>query len=462
MLRADLTERRLDSPPPPSILRYILAGGPSKDGLPARVLAEIDQREAFAERLIGWVQLSVVLFFTSLYAIAPRAQGSAGENFVPMTLAAYAVFTLFRLWLSYRITLPRWVLVLSILVDVALLCGLIFSFHIQYGQPAAFYLKTPTLMYMFLFIGLRTLRFDPRFVLMTGITGAAGWLGLVTYAMMSDRGHMHVTRSYVEYLTSNSILIGAEIDKTLTILGVTAILTLGLYRGRQVFFDAVRAEAAAEDLKLFFAPEVADQITAAEALPSAGHGETRTAAILFVDVRSFTATADGMPPEQVMAILARYQEVALHVIEQHGGQVDKFLGDGILATFGAVQHSETFAADALRATRAVIAAMEAARPDFTAMGWSRAFEVGAGVACGSVTVGVVGARGRLEFTVIGNAVNRAAKLETANKAERTRALTDADTLTLAQAQGYDAAPLALRQGQTVTGLTRPVDLVVLA
>ena len=443
-------------------LRYIVTGGPSRDGMPARVLAELDLREAAAERLIGWVQLFVVVFFAALYTIAPRATGATGTNYVPETLAVYFAFTVLRLGLSYRITLPDWVLLLSIGVDVALLCGLIFSFHLQYDQPAAFYLKAPTLLYMFIFIAVRTLRVDPRFVLTTGIAFALGWLGLVGYALLTDMGDMRVTRDFVTYITSNSILIGAEIDKMLTILGVTGILTIALYRGRQVLFDAVKSNAAEQDLRQFFAPDVASSITEAEAMPGAGHGEARAVAILFVDVRGFTLTAEALAPAAVIAILTRYHEVALQTIEAHGGQVDKFLGDGILATFGAVQDSTTHAADALRAAQAVIAATDAARPDFAALGWPRDFQVGASVACGMVTVGVVGARGRLEFTVIGNAVNLAAKLENANRPQRTRALTDADSYATALAQGYADTGLPVRAGQTLPGFARAVDVVVLA
>jgi len=443
-----------------STLRYVIAGGPSKDGLPTRVLAELDQREAAAERLIGWAQLFVIVFFASLYAIAPRATGSTGINFVPALLAGYFAFTVLRLGLSYRFTLPEWFLLISIGVDVAFLCGLIFSFHLQYDQPAAFYLKVPTLLYMFIFIGVRTLRFDPRFVLTTGIAMAVGWMGMLSYALMTDMGEMRITRDFVAYLTSNSILIGAEIDKMLTILGVTAILTIALYRVRQTMFDAVKSNAAAEDLRQFFSPEVASSITSAEAMPAAGGGEARAAAIMFVDVRGFTATAETMAPEAVIDILTRYHEIALPVIEQHGGQVDKFLGDGILATFGAVHDSPTYAADGLRAARAVVAALDAVPDDFAALGWPRTFEVGASVACGTVTVGVVGAHGRLEFTVIGNAVNLAAKLEAANKSQGTRALTEGGSYALAQTQGF-LPVLPVRPGQTLAGVARAVDIVVL-
>ena len=444
----------------PHWLAYIRAGGPVAAALPARVRLEIDRREAAAERLIGWVQLGFVLFFATLYALAPRAEGSTGATFVPATLAAYLTFTLFRLALSYRVTLPGWFLFLSMVVDVALLCGLIFSFHIQYQQPAAFYLKAPTMIYLFIFIALRVLRFDPRYVLMSGLIAVAGWILMVGYALYSDMGEMFITRNYVEYLTSNAILIGAEIDKVITLLGVTLILSFAQYRARSVFFDAIRSHSAAEDLSQFFAPEVARTITAAETLPGAGTSETRDAAILFVDVRGFSTTAATLAAEAVMQVLALYQQTAQDVIARHNGRIDKFMGDGILATFGAVEPSDTFAADALHAAHDLLDALDAL--DCAALGWPGLFRTGAAVASGRVTVGVIGGGGRLEFTVIGHAVNLASKLETANKDQGTRALTDASTLHLALAQGYEAQDLPLRPATAIMGLSDPVDLVVLA
>lgn len=440
---------------------YMFGTGRGGKIIPGRVLDEIDRREAASERLIGWVQLGIVVAFGTLYFLAPRAEGGFGASFVPLTLGAYLAFTLFRVVMSYRTMLPNWFLAGSIVVDVALLCGLIFSFHIQYQQPAAFYLKAPTMIYLFIFIALRALRFDPRFVLTAGLVATAGWIGMVAYALVTDMGDMHITRNYVDYLTSNTILIGAEIDKVLTLLGVTAILSFALYRARDVLFDAIESRAAANDLKQFFSPEVATTITQSADLPGAGSSVTREAAILFVDVRGFTSTADRMPPVAVMSVLARYQQVALPVIERNGGQIDKFMGDGILATFGAVQDSATYAADALRAAVEVIAALDAEAEGFAAAGWPGTLRTGVGVACGTVTVGVVGAQGRLEFTVIGNPVNRASKLEAANKPLGTRALTDRETLFRAGMQGYEA-PVRTTRRRQIDGLSTAVEVVVLA
>lgn len=439
---------------------YILRGGPPEAGLPDRVRAEIKAREQASERLISWVQLVLVLFFATLYAIAPRAEGASGFNFVPFALAAYFLFTVLRVVLSYRFELPEWYLLISIGVDMALLVGLIFSFHIQYDQHPSFYLKAPTLMYVFIFIGLRALRFDPRFVLTTGLVAVTGWLGLVFYAAFADMDGMRVTRNYVEYLTGNSILIGAELDKTMVILAVTILLSAALYRGRSLLFAASRDQTAAADLKRFFAPEVAASITNSHAELQAGEGSLRDAAILYADIRSFTSTSSQLPPEKVLAVLAEYQNLAVEVIHQEGGRVDKFLGDGILATFGAVMPSTSYAADAVRAAARLVDAVAQNQDRFVKAGWPGDLKIGTAVAAGPVTVGVIGSKTRLEFTVIGDAVNRAAKLEDANKAQASEVLTDQPTWNLAVAQGYDGNAPELRLEQPVAGIRGPVDLAI--
>ncbi|MFP3386859.1 adenylate/guanylate cyclase domain-containing protein, partial [Tritonibacter sp. SIMBA_163] len=78
---------------------------------------------------------------------------------------------------------------------------------------ASFYLKAPTLLYVFIFIALRALRFEARFVLAAGLTAAAGWALLVLYVVTVNPEDPMITRNYVTYLTANSVLLGAEFDK---------------------------------------------------------------------------------------------------------------------------------------------------------------------------------------------------------------------------------------------------------
>lgn len=133
-----------------------------------------DQKDA-SERLIGWVQLSVILGFAVLFLLSPKTHETAAYmRPTGWAIGAYLIFTFVRLILSYRIRLPAWFLMLSIVADMALLLGLIWSFHIDYAQPPAFSLKAPTLLYVFIFVAIRALRFDARYVLLAGLTAAVG------------------------------------------------------------------------------------------------------------------------------------------------------------------------------------------------------------------------------------------------------------------------------------------------
>ena len=82
--------------------------------------------------------------------------------------------TVLRLVLAHLRRLPYWMLFASVVVDMTLLLGLIWSFHLQYEQPASFYLKAPTLLYVFIFIALRALRFEAGFVVLSGLVAALG------------------------------------------------------------------------------------------------------------------------------------------------------------------------------------------------------------------------------------------------------------------------------------------------
>jgi adenylate cyclase len=89
---------------------------------------------------------------------------------------------------------------------MALLMTTIWSFHIQYMQPPTFYLKAPTLLYVFIFIALRALRFEARYVILAGVTAAIGWLILVGFAAVQS-GDAAITRDYIHYMTHNALLL---------------------------------------------------------------------------------------------------------------------------------------------------------------------------------------------------------------------------------------------------------------
>jgi adenylate cyclase len=431
--------------------------------LPERVSKAIREQEDATERLIGWVQLAVVATFGSLYFVAPKVYAEdAAFAPVPWALAIYLALTLIRIVWAYKARLPTWSLAMSVFFDMTLLMVLIWSFHLQYEQPASFYLKAPTLLYVFIFIALRALRFEARFVLLAGFTAALGWGLLILYVIEIDPNDSMITRDYVHYMTSNSILLGAEFDKIISILVVAIVLAVALRRGRALLVRSVSEGLAAKELSRFFAPEIAARITGADHGIAAGSGEMRQAAIVNLDMRGFTRLAGKAEPSVVMGVLAEYQQRMVPLIQKHGGSIDKFMGDGIMATFGATSPSETFAADAIRALEDVSAVAAAWRRESEATG-TYCPEINGSVATGRILFGAVGDETRLEYTVIGDAVNLSAKLEKYNKTVGTRMLADAETYRLALAQGYvpDMAKRELHAVE-VDGVSQPHDLVVIS
>ena len=404
--------------------------------LPSRVMQRVRAQQAVSDVLVGWVQLAVVVFLGLLYAISPKtfSAGSVIEP-VPWALGSYFAFTVARLARARRGPLPGWLAGLSCIVDVGLLLLLIWSFHIQYEQPAAFVLKTPTLFYAFVFIALRTLLLEPRLVVLTGLAAAGGWLLTVAAVVLTDRRPGLITRSYVEYLTSSRVLVGAEIDKVVAILLVTGLLAAAMLRGRTLLIRSVSDEVKTHDLERFFAREVVERITAGEVEIVPGHGEGRDAAILYVDIRDFTAMASAMPAAALIELLTEYQARLVPAVLAHGGTAEKYLGDGMMAAFGAVVKREAYAADALRAAEGMVASAERWNEE-RALAGRPLIGLRIAITVGHIVAGAVGGEARLEYAVVGHPVNVAAKLEKHAKVAGARILCTREAYERAVEQGW--------------------------
>ena len=206
-------------------LRVLPFGEPVAGHLPERVRNQIARNQADSEVLIG------IILFAVLYALSPRTftEDTTLEP-VPWALGTCFLFTVIRLFLAHARRLPNWMIVASIVVDIAVLLVTIWSFHLQYAQPPGFSLQVPIMLCLFVLIALRTLRFDSRYVLMAGATAIAGWLVLLVYALHVAPVSSEVTRDDVHYLYTSDILIGGEVDKILTFLLVTGTLVVSTAR----------------------------------------------------------------------------------------------------------------------------------------------------------------------------------------------------------------------------------------
>ena len=419
--------------------------------LPGRVRDAIRRQQESSEIVVGWIQLSIVVTFSVLYALSPKPYTDepvfAPE---PSVLGAYLAFTVLRVALAHRRALPDWLLYVSVVVDMVLLLALIWSIHVKYGQPASFYLKVPTLLYVFIFIALRALRFEARYVLVAGAVAATGWLAMVFYAARGVADDSMVTRDYVEYMTSNSILLGAEFDKVISVLIVTGILAIAITRARALLVRSVVERTAAADLSRFVPSEVVAEIKASEAEVEAGAGEVRETTIFFSDLQGFTTLSEGMSPVELISTLNEYFAAVTEPIVRHGGAINQYQGDGILATFNLPGALDDHAACAVRAAIEIQRVLA-----------SRTFGAGlrltsrVGINTGVVVGGLVGAEDRLGYTVHGDDVNLAARLEALNKEHGTRIIVSERTRELAGPERFAFEALGT---VTVRGRSRPVTV----
>lgn len=404
--------------------------------LPPRVQALVDAELQRADILGAWIGLSVAIFLGIVYLLSPKTLDPISEiRPVPYVVGLFLLVNLARLRMAYRGPLSRLAQAGFILADVALLYGLIWSFHLQYHQPAAFYLKAPTFLFIFLLIAIRTLRFEPIAIILMGLAAAIGWALMTLYAI-SATPEPAITRDFIDYITGRRVLIGAEVEKIIAILLVTLVLTSTIVLGRRSLVLAMRSATARDDLSRFFAPEIAARITEDDDMLRPGFGEVRQGAVLMVDIRGFTSLAARRPAGEVVGILLDYQRRMAPIIKRHGGVIDKFLGDGILATFGCARASAAPSAEALHALLGLFGEAQAFSRAM-AERFGEPIEIGFAAVSGPVLCGTVGDAARLEFTVIGEAVNRASKLEKANKLHGTMALVEMEMLDSALREGFD-------------------------
>ena len=154
-------------------------------------------------------------------------------------------------------------------------------------------------------------------------------------------------------------------------------------------------------------------------------GETKKIAILFSDIRGFTSFSERITPYDVVFILNRYFNRMVSIVESYGGRIDNYIGDGMLALFGLEEQPDPALA-AVKSALDMCNEIDDMKPYLKTM-YGEAFDIGIGVHFGDVVVGDVGAGKSKRLTAIGEAVNFASRVESANKQFKSRVLISEDT-----------------------------------
>jgi adenylate cyclase len=246
------------------------------------------------------------------------------------------------------------------------------------------------------------------------------------------------------------------------LLLVATILAAGVWRSRRLVLRQAVAARERANLARYFAPTMVDRLAHAD--QPLGAVRAQPVAVLFADIAGFTRLAEQAAPEQVIALLRGLHARLEAAVFEHRGTLDKYLGDGIMATFGTPEAAPDDAANALAAARAMLASIDAWNRERAARG-EPPLRLSIGLHYGQVVLGDVGSARRLEFAVIGDAVNVASRLEELTRALDARLVVSDALVEQVQAGGGQrpgalaglerAAPRALR------GRSAPVALWML-
>ncbi len=329
------------------------------------------------------------------------------------------------------------------------------------AAPTAFGFRFHTFDYLFLVLAFATLSYSWRTVWTIGVTVAVVWLAATLIVDLfghevpafSDAARAMATRfdvpAVAPFLNLNDVQWSLRVQEVVIFLIVAAALTLKGWRANQMLYRQARAAAERENLSRYFAPTMVERL--AQQPAALAQPQTLEIAVLFADLVGFTERAETSPEAEVVADLRRYYAVIERAVFDHGGTLDKYLGDGVMATFGTPVPEPGDAANALRAARAIVAGVDALEIGL---------HVSVGVHFGRATVGDVGPARRLEFAVIGDTVNVAARLEASSREMGARIVLSDALVLRARADGVEDAMLAgltALPDVTLRGRRTPID-----
>ncbi|GLR83855.1 adenylate/guanylate cyclase domain-containing protein [Bradyrhizobium iriomotense] len=334
--------------------------------------------------------------------------------------------------------------------------------------PVAVQFHFGNFIYFFVLLSGATLAYSWRTVIAMGTWTAALWMiGVAWVWWQPDRAPELTARiaaavgsdhNLFRLISPSSINFGGRIQEIVVFMIVAVTLAVAVRRSNDLLIRHAAVERERGNLARYFSPNVVEELS--------GHDEplkqvrTQNVAVLFVDIVGFTAFADARTPEEVVGTLREFHALMEQEVFRHSGTLDKYLGDGLMATFGTPFVGKTDAINALRCAQAMMAAADRWSEKRRAAG-EVPMRVSFGLHYGPVVLGDIGLT-CLEFAVIGSTVNAASRLEALTRTLDCALVASDDLVRRARIElgGADAVfrPLIAQAPQTIRGLERPIAI----
>lgn len=375
----------------------------------------IFEAERRAERLIAILRIGTALALMAIFgfSVLKRTLPPSDTLLVQLILArstmiAYAVLGVVALLLTRRRHYRRWFSFAFVTADALFVAVSIdLSLH-NTGLAGNYMPVVPSVWLVPLVLSFNALRLSWRVQACAGLSMVAA-LAAVAVQPGSGRDGVVPQDIYLSFGDPANVMRIAMVGLACLVLTVAAVRTRRLLRSR---LDQARRRA----LLTSYLPRQVARLIEETDIARLRAGQVHRVVVVFVDVRNFTARSETMSPERVSAFLSDFRHLVRTRVEAAGGVVDKFVGDGAMAVFGPMEDEERMARTALTCAREIVRGVADWSESLVEVG-RRPVRVGIGIHMGEAFIGAVGDEERLEFTVVGDVVNTASRMEEAAKLE---------------------------------------------
>ena len=434
----------------------------SPEGLDRRVADRFEQVAITSARYAAWGRsAAVVIVALWLFWTIPAPRVWYYE-------ALLAVFIALG-WLNFHVSLragsEHWLIFVFAFVDMGLLTFAILSENPfeEVPLPVALHYRFDGFIFFFLLFAGVLHSYSPRLVLWSGVSMALWWAGALALAVRTPGVVTEFDLPAAGELTrlgliertqqSDFIAVMRRLQESLVAVLVAVIASFAVARSRQLVLVSVRAERARENLSRYFSPEVAAELASDE--HDLGAARRQHAAVLFADIVGFTRLSESLGPEGTIALLREWHGRLGDIVFRNGGTLDKYIGDGLMATFGTPHPRPDDATRALEAALEMAAAARRSGPD-----GARAVRIGIGVHYGPVVLGDIGNERRLEFAVLGDTVNVASRLEGLTREIEADLAASGELVARVREEGGPAERLVSLGERSLRGRAEPVEVFV--
>jgi adenylate cyclase len=336
------------------------------------------------------------------------------------------------------------------------------------GWPIGMQFRFNTFIYFFVLLATAPLAYSWRTVIAMGTWTAGLWTVAVGWAWFQSDTHTALAERVRAAVGSDvrmfalidptAIHIAARFQEIVVFLIVAVTLAVAVRRSNALLVSHAGIERERTNLARYFSPNVVEQLSKNDA--PLKQVRTENVAVLFADIVGFTAYADGRSPAEVIGTLRRFHERMEREIFRHEGTLDKYLGDGLMATFGTPFPGASDAGNALRCAQTMQGAIDDLNRERRHRG-EPPIRISIGLHYGQVVLGDIGLN-RLEFAVIGTTVNAASRLESLTREFGCAIIASDDLVQRARAEtsssDADFTHLVAQPPQAIRGLEQPLGI----